>query len=196
MEPINSIIKLTQLTDNEIFLLWKNGNDTAFNEIYRRNVLKLLEVAIKKTVCLDDAEELVQNAFIKLYQQKDNIKNDHNIFGYLCVTLKNKVFNLVRDNKIKLDYETLSLKNSLSASEETMEIIEYKELESFFDKVIQTLPLKCREVFILSRKKYFSNKQIAHELNISENTVEQHIRKALQKLRISIKNFSVFIFIF
>lgn len=191
-EPILSHIKLSQYTDNEIFLLWRNGNDLAFNEIYRRNIVKLLEIAIKKTICLDDAEELVQNAFIKLYQQRDVIKNDNNIFGYLCVILRNQVFNLVRDKKVQIDYETVSLQNPQSM--DTLEIIEYKELESFFERVIQTLPLKCREVFILSRKKFLSNKQIAHELNISENTVEQHIRKAIHRLRISIKNFGVFTF--
>lgn len=166
----------------------------AFNEIYRRNVVRLLEIALKKTICLDDAEELVQNAFIKLYQQRAVIKNDNNIFGYLCVILRNQVFNLVRDKKVQIDYETVSLQNPQGM--DTLEIIEYKELETFFERVIQSLPLKCREVFILSRKKFLSNKQIAYKLHISENTVEQHIRKALHKLRISIKYFCVFILYF
>jgi RNA polymerase sigma factor (sigma-70 family) len=54
------------------------------------------------------------------------------------------------------------------------------------NNTIETLPTKCREVFILSRKEFLANKEIAKKLNISENTVEQHIRKAIRRIRQSI----------
>jgi len=78
-----------------------------------------------------------------------------------------------------------ALANSLQ-SPATHENLEYKELVSQVNSVVETLPEKCREVYKLSREEYLTHKQIASRLNISTKTVENHLTKALKHLRTSL----------
>ncbi len=175
-------------------MLWKGDNETAFSELYKRHVLKLMAVALQKTPSRDDAEELVQNSFLKFYQHKEEIKAETAVFPYLYVVLKNQILNYHRKQLIHQKYETYILaKEALNNNNSLVTDIETKELERQIELAIDLLPDKCKNVFLLSRKKNLTNKQIANTLNISENTVEQHIRKALGRLRISLKHYlSVF----
>lgn len=172
-----------------MILLWKSGNENAFSQIYSRYVLDLLKIAAKKTNNRDDAEELVQNCFLKLYQHKNKLANKLNLFAYLYVILKNQVFNYHRSLLTHQKYENYVLHKETQTDNSLLDFLEAKDLESEIYGAIEKLPEKCKNVFLLSRKKHLSNKQIANILNISENTVEQHMRKALGRLRISLKHY-------
>ena len=75
-------------------------------------------------------------------------------------------------------------------------LLEIKELKTQIELAISQLPERCREVFLLRRRANMSNKQIADQMNISENTVEQHMRKALSRLKHSLGNYFVFALLF
>lgn len=145
-----------------------------------------MRLAISKTNNREIAEELVQNSFVKLYEHKKSIETSTSIRAYLYVILKNQVLNHYRNQLVRNKYEMHISKQTQVDDYSVIEQIESKELEIHINKEIDQLPLKCREVFILSRKEFLSNKEIAAKLNISENTVEQHIRKAISKLRSSL----------
>lgn len=170
-----------------MILLWQDNNEAAFTELYNRYVLKLLNIALHKTHSQDDAQELVQNTFLKFYQNKVAINPESPVFSYLYVVLKNQIITYHRSNLVRQKYQEYILATH-SISNNTVETdLETKELEKEIEQAINLLPQKCKEVFILSRKKHLSNKEIASTLNISENTVEQHMRKALGRLRVSLK---------
>lgn len=150
------------------------------------NVMPLMRLAISKTNDRVIAEELVQNSFVKLYEHKLSLQTNTSIRAYLYVILKNQILNHYRSQLVRNKYETFISKQPQMADSSIIDQMESRELEEHINKEIDKLPLKCREVFILSRKEFLSNKEIAARLNISENTVEQHMRKALGRLRSSL----------
>ncbi|ETZ19213.1 RNA polymerase sigma factor [Pedobacter sp. V48] len=172
-------------------MLWKSGSDDAFSALYTKYALKLLSVAVKKTNNRDDAQELVQNSFLKLYQRKENIEANTPVFPYLYVVLKNQVLNYHRSLLVRQKYETYVFANFVEDDNSLVENLESKNLEKDLENAVEQLPEKCQQVFIMSRKNNLSNKEIASALNISENTVEQHMRRALGKLRVSLKEYLV-----
>lgn len=152
--------------------------------------------AVAKSTCREDAEELVQNSFLKLYQKKASIKEDQPIFGYLFTVLKNEALNQYRNKLVREKYETFVKNNGTELVQSLVEELESKDLSAQLDLEIEKLPKKCKSVFLLSRKENLSNKEIAEALNISVNTVEQHMRKALGKLRLSIRDLIVLFVLF
>lgn len=190
IKPKKPVIEiLDKHRDEELISLWKGGNELAFAVLYRRHVLKLMSIAVTKTHSRDDAEELVQNSFLKFYQHKNAIESNTSVFAYLYVVLKNQILNYHRNELVRQKHEEYVFANRSETENSSTETIETKELEKQIEDAIDLLPEKCRKVFVLSRKEHLSNKEIASTLNISENTVEQHMRKALGRLRISLKHY-------
>jgi RNA polymerase sigma-70 factor (family 1) len=170
-------------------LLWKSGKDDAFSILYDRYVLKLLSIAINKTKDREDAEELVQNCFFKFYERKREIEANTVVFAYLYVVLKNQILNYHRSLLVRQKYERYALANLNEVDNSLIENLESQEFERELANAIDLLPAKCQKVFLLSRECHFTNKEIATTLSISENTVEQHMRKALGRLRSSLKQY-------
>ncbi|HET8829157.1 MAG TPA: RNA polymerase sigma-70 factor [Pelobium sp.] len=183
------IENLANHTESELIALWKKGDDAGFTEIYKRYSIKLISLAINKTQNRDDAEELVQNSFLKFYQHKDAVETNTSLFAFLYVILKNQILNYHRRQLVHQKYEAYVAKFHPQDDNHLQATIESKDLERLIEKEIEKLPDKCRNAFLLSRRKNLSNKEIAAELNISENTVEQHMRKALGRLRVSLKDY-------
>lgn len=141
---------------------------------------------MQKTGNRDIAQELVQDTFMKLHQYKDGVLEITSLRAYLYVILKNKILNHHRKELGYKKYLSYISNYANHPDNSTIARIETRELEKQLNLEIENLPTQCQKVFKLSRKEYLSNKEIAIELGISENTVEQHMRKALRNLRRSI----------
>lgn len=176
------------LTDAELFRLVQGEDDRkAYEILYYRYWPKLIETAYKRLSSRQKAEDLVQELFINIYQRRTKIAFTNSLQSYLNQALKYKILNEYRSENIHQTYTRFFLndncKNVLANSLET------KELAAKISAVLDTLPPKCRQVFMLSRKEETSNKEIAQKLNISVSTVEKHIVKALKILRQSVHEY-------
>lgn len=126
-----------------------------------------------------------QEVFITLFLKKEEIKHTENIAGYLFTTLRHKILDIIRANLLyATHHDNIGRQQERFDSIDNM--LEGKELEAVLYRSIQALPDKCREAFILSRYEQLPYKAIAAKLNISVNTVEKHIGKALRLLRIQL----------
>lgn len=147
----------------------------------------MLNIAHKKTGNLQASEELVQDIFLALYKQIPALQDDTRLDGYLFIALKNRVLNYHRQ-QLSLFKKQQALLQQPPANDSAVSLLEVKELQAKLDAKIRALPAQCRAVFLLSRENQLSNKEVAEKLNISVNTVEQHMRKALRILRASLGN--------
>jgi len=170
-------------SDQELQTLWHNGQEWAFGLLYKRYVIKLISIAIQKTNDRAIAEEMVQDAFLAYYKLGMQKKEIISVYAFLYVILKNKIMDHYRHDVVRKKYETHLEQTFDESDHSTQSLIETRELERLIDHEISQLPPQCQTVFTLSRKSMLSNKEIAHTLQISENTVEQHMRKALRILR-------------
>lgn len=175
--------------DQSLISLWQQGNELAFDVLYKRYVIKLAGLITQKTGSEENAKELCQDIFLAVYLQKDNLKNVQNFKAYLFGIAKNKLFNYYRHQLVKQKYQQNFLNGTASFADDVKDILESKQLAQMIDHQVERLPPKCREVFKLSRQENLSYKAIAQRLKISENTVDQHIQKALRIIRSAIKDY-------
>jgi RNA polymerase sigma-70 factor (ECF subfamily) len=152
--------------------------------------MPLLSIACNKTGDREIARELVQEAFIDLYTHKTSISPNTSIKAYLYVILKNKILGIYRKEKVRQKYFASVAEQTTTHINTTAQHIETRQLEQLLKTEIENLPEKCRMVFKLSREEFLSDKEIAEQMDISLNTVEQHKRKALRMLRTSLGNYA------
>lgn len=182
MESVN------KYSDKELIALWKEGNAIAFDIFYKRHVNQLVKTAMQKTGCIETAKELVQDVFIDVWQRKKDFDLNQNINGYIYTSLRNKIFNYYRRKVVENKYQN-HLVNHTQPSETIDNWLHSKELGQLITSSINQLPERCKMVFMLRREENLSNKEISERLNISANTVEQHMRKALSRLRTSLAHY-------
>jgi len=173
-------------SDQELQRLWYEGHQWAFDLLYKRYVIKLLGIAMQKTNNRSLSEELVQDTFMAYYNLAEQKRAHVSAFAFLYVMLKNKIIDHYRHELVKKKFESHFAYTFDNVDHSTTSLIDTRELERLIDHQIGQLPPQCQTVFTLSRKHWLSNKEIASTLQISENTVEQHMRKALKFLRLSV----------
>lgn len=173
----------------QIFDLVKNGDQRAFELLFAIFFARLNDFA--KRVIKDDtvSQDLVLEVFAKLWDNRDKIESI-NMEALLFRSVRNRCLDYIKHQKVEhhrmqgitveSKYEELYRIDFMG--NEPYILIE-KELELEIEKTIQSLPERCREVFILSRKHGLKNKEIAEELHISIKNVERHLSRALQAFR-------------
>lgn len=184
-------------TDEEVFLLVKEGAGEAFEEIFRRFWQELLDAAYRRVKVQETAMELVQSLLVNLYLKRETIVLRTSLRNYLHISLKNKVLNNIRAELVRNNYQQHMLTGNSNYEPDAAAMLQLKELQEQIDASYAGMPEKCREVFYLSRKEHLSYQDIAKRLGISVNTVEKHMVKALKILRARLKeyNFTLFCFL-
>lgn len=164
----------------------RNGDKKAFDEIYALFNKKIYLFCLKYGLAKDDAEEITQEVFVKLWLNRTSLDSDKSFNSYLYKIGKNIIIDEFK-KKIKTqatqEYQ-MSLIIPWNNVEESMD---YMDLKNLMDETLLDLPERRREVFELSRLKGLSHKEISEELGISTKTVENHLNLALSNFRIAIQ---------
>lgn len=166
--------------------------------LFRSEFKGLCLFALKFTKDHETAKEIVQDAFINLWEKRDTIDLSKPVKSYLTTIIYNKSLNYLRDNK-KFDREILDFENiNSTANFQTSDKLVASEIEQQIKSAIDELPEKCREVFMLSRYKNLKYQEIANQLNISIKTVETQMSKALQHMRVRLAEYlpAIIIYLF
>lgn len=172
-----------QCTDRELIARLRLDDEIAFSEIYDRYWDKLFVVSVNRIGHQEEAEECVQDVLHKLWSLRKtfDVENE-SLAAYLAVAVRNQVFN----RRLKLHRERLRASGYEFADtgypSPEMELIA-RELQDRIDSAIKALPNQCRIVFEMSRKDGKTAKQIAEELDISENTVKYHLKRANREIK-------------
>lgn len=168
------------------------GNEMAFELIFHRSKGKLMGFLKKVLPQDEDEESILQEIYLKLWSGRKSIKADKNFETYLFAIARNMVVDVMRKRFHKQKYLE-ELYNQLKAGSknnmDTLVHIEYSELERKIFELIEQLPEQRQIIFKLNRIDGLTYKEIAEKLEISENTVDSQIRKALTFLRTEMKHF-------
>ncbi|MBP1676651.1 MAG: carQ 1 [Bacteroidetes bacterium] len=167
-------------SDKEELDLLRKGSVIAFEKLYFRYSARLYNFLIKLSAGNTYmAEELVQRAFIKVWEMREKTDPEKSFISYLCTIAKNMLLNEYEHQTVQFVYrEYIRLRMSEIDFNTDLEI-EKKFLDELIDKLTDKLPPKRKEIFILSRRNGLSNKEIASKLKISESTIETQLSKAL-----------------
>ncbi len=135
----------------------------------------------------ESAEEIVQQVFINLWDQRSTMDAKRNIKSYLYTSVKNRCLNYIRDNKKFRSYY-LDVELELEIAVPERDLPAESDLARQINQALDKLPEKCREVFMLCRFEELKYKEVAQRLNISQKTVEAQMSKALKILKEELKD--------
>lgn len=178
----------------------KNFSSTeqqSFANIYSLYFPKLVRFSREYVVSSEDAENIVQDLFVYLWEHREVVGSLSNLNAYLFALVKNRCIDFYR-HKVVVDSKQESLdallERELKLKREALEYFDENmfaanEIETLLDNAIGHLPEKCRQVFILSRMEGLKHEEIATQLNISVNTVQNHIVTAIRKLKVELKDY-------
>ena len=164
---------------------------TELENIFHQYYSPLCNYALK--IIRDDAmsEDIVQNLFIQLWES-NKLSGAKNVERFLLRAVKYKCIDYLRTKKTKNE---VSLQNFDNLKSISVNELSEEEIEPLFHYFAAKLPVKTREVFLLSRKSGLTYKEIAEEMDISVKTVENQMGRALRKMKELLKEQKYLIFL-
>lgn len=181
------------MTEKELIILLKEGDEKAFTTLYRRYWSKVYNFSRLYLSSILEIEEVVQEVFVKVWESRSLLREDDNFKGFLFVITRNLVFNQFRRSFNENAYK-LTVLSSIMPYYNLEEELTAADLQEFIEKMVKELPPRQQEVFNLSRNAHLTYKEISIRLNINEKTVERHINEALKFLKKNIMFYLIFIF--
>jgi RNA polymerase sigma-70 factor, ECF subfamily len=185
--------------EKEIINNIKSGNEKAFEYLFKTYFDKLINYAKEILKNHDVAEEIVEDIFVKLWENRENVVIESSIQAYLYKSTYNACLNHFKhvkvENKYKLFFYNHILPEKLNDQHHQYPLSDIitDEFDLLVQKAINNLPEKCKEIFIMSRHDELNNNEIAQKLKISVNTVKTQISRALNKLHALLKELNMII---
>lgn len=156
-----------------------NGDEGAFKALFERCYLRLVDVAVTYTLDADVAEDMVQETFLSFWNTLQEVKHDGNLEGYLAAGVRNRCRNWLRHKNVTDKY----VRNYLAEASEQEEQLYSEQHLARVQALFMRLPEKRREVVRLNIFEKKSYAEIAGLLEISVNTVKDHVKKAYHFMR-------------
>ena len=170
----------------------KEGKETALQRIFNHYYKYLVVTGYNITGDNEKAKDLVQDVFFELWKKRDKLDIQSSLKSYLRRAVVNRSLNYIKTQK-RFDFgdenfDTQTPDQTYSAQKK----LEAQDLKSALNQAIDTLPAKCKAIFMLSRYEKLSHKEIAAKLDISTKTIENQITKALKIVRAAVEKYDSF----
>jgi RNA polymerase sigma-70 factor, ECF subfamily len=166
----------------------KNGDRKVFQQIFDTYYEPLCRYCIQRIANQEDAEEIVQDIFVKLWTKRQELQIDLSLRAYLYRTALNRIINYGDHLKIRKIHHDYVLSGSNSIANQSDELLK-QEIQLLAAEAVNAMPEKRREVYLLSRHDGLKYNEIAQRLDVSVKTVEAHLSKALEQMRVYLKDY-------
>ena len=180
---------MNQADDKELYLKLKEGNEQAFQVLFKKYYSAMCHFARQFLNDSEMADETVQDMFVKIWEKRESLNIETSVKHYFFRSVRNHCLNQIQHEKIKKQYAKVVLESAsheISPEQYFIEVDLVKRIEAS----IEALPPKRKEIFRLSREQGMKYRDIAETLNISVKTVEAQMGLALKHLRDELKDFS------
>jgi len=171
--------------NNESLLIQslKDGSQKAFDKIYQMYAKRLFAYSLQFTKSAEESEEIVHDVFVKLWTNRQKIKQEDTLRSLLFIMTKHLLINAFRTKVNQPIYEEyVNYKEAISI-DDTLHRLEYEEFVEKVTMAMQKLPATQQKVITLSRMQQLSNKEIAEKLSLSEQTVKNQLSVGLKALK-------------
>jgi RNA polymerase sigma-70 factor (ECF subfamily) len=175
-----------------------------FNQLYKEYRSRFIHFARTYVEDFTTAEDIVMDSMMYYWENRCLLKHEENLPAYVLTVIKNKCINYLERERIRekaennlsqrADWELNFRIATLEAC--NPEKLFSKEIRQIINKTVASLPRQSREIFIRSKYKNQTNKEIAHTMKLSVKSVEYHMTKVLKLLRIALKDYLPFLFLF
>lgn len=178
-----------ELDEQQQYESLKAGNLTAFEMLFRTFYQPLCNYAFTYTRDRDEAEEVVQSAFLSLWEKHSTLNLHTGVKPYLYAIVRNSCLNKIKHEKIKQQHVASELQLANHGTESVTDTVHANELDVRVQAALEQLPEQCRIIFKLSRFEELKYTEIAEQLNLSIKTVENQMGKALKIMRDQLKDY-------
>jgi len=177
------------INEKDLIVRLKTGDQTAFELLFHFYYPGLVMYSTQFTADRMEAEEIVQDFFVRFWQRHQQITPSDTLKSYLFLSVKNGSLNYLKHKKIEEKYIRSMTELSSNHLVYDPDLYIASELQEKVKNAIDLLPEKCREIFNMSRMRGMKNEEIAADLSLSKRTVETQISKALKVLRVELKDY-------
>lgn len=174
---------IKEKTDTELAILLTLNDKAAFSELYVRYKDKLYYFCLHLLKSKEEANDIVQEIFIRIWESRNFINPDLSFSSFLYTMARNRILNYFRDIDIDEKVKEILATQKVTEEEAIDSKIIYTEYQVILQNAISQLPPQRRKIFNMSRIESMSHKEIAAELGISVNTVQEHISEALKFIK-------------
>ncbi len=183
------------ILEKDLIARLKSGDQTAFELLFHFYYPGLVMYASQFTANIEDAEEIVQDFFVRFWEKHQKLVPCDSLKNYFFSSVKNSSLDFLKHQKIEKKYVNEMIELSRHHLAYDTDLFFQSELQEKLKRGVDLLPGKCREIFVMSRIQGLKNEEIAAALNISKRTVETQISKALKVLRVELKDYIGLLFL-
>jgi RNA polymerase sigma-70 factor (family 1) len=172
-------------TESILVARLSNGDEQAFKALFHAHKNKLFQYSLRYVRSTDIAEDIVQDTFLKIWEQRHTLNVESAFGAYLFRIARNQIFNHFKKAVHHAAYEKRSMQQSAeSPNHQTEWEVFSSDYEAHLQRAVGQLPAQRQLIFQLSRKEGLSHEEIAQKLSLSKNTVKVQINKALKAIRV------------
>ncbi len=166
----------------------KAGDRESFNVIFRRYYPPLVRFCIRFVGDEDQAAEIVQDLFVKLWTGREKLAVTSSFESYMIRSVRNAAYTYINKERSHAEMHLRMLGDETDETDPS-ETLQSNNLEASYQKVLAAMPEKRREVFLASRFEGLKYAEIATKLNMSQKTVEAHMSAAIKQLYEGLKDY-------
>ena len=175
--------KLFTIRDKELVTHFKEGSQLAFEELYTRYKDRLMYFCRRSMKDETSSEDIVHDIFLQLLETSDGLNPELPFWGYLQTLAQNRILNEFRKFDVHSRFVQYVLMNEKDATNQTENIIIDKDYEKLLNEVIESLSPRQKEIYQLTRIQGLTHKEIAELMQISVETVREHVYISLKKIK-------------
>ena len=167
----------------------RNNDKGAFTIVFTQYYKDLVTFSFGFVRNINTAEEIVQEVFIKLWENRASLIIDRSLKSYLLKSVQNRSLNWLQHLRVQSQFDSYTKDHQVLSDNETENYILHSELEFNLHKVLNKIPEEFAQAFRMNRFDNLSYLEIAQKLGVSIRTIEVRISKALSFLRDELKEF-------
>jgi RNA polymerase sigma-70 factor (ECF subfamily) len=181
-------------TDNELFRLIADGDETAFRLLFHRYVPELRPLVMHITKTAAVTEDIIQEAFLRLWISRDKLDTIEHPRSWLLRIVFHQSFTYLRRQAVHTKaIDAISARQAAEEHNPTEDALAYAQIVRLVAEVVRQLPPQARRIYVLSREKGLRIPEIAQELTLSPHTVKNSLVYSLKTIRKRIEQSGYFI---
>ena len=181
-------MSLLPFSDKTLLELLRQGDQKAFKEIYSRHWKKLFSIGLRKVEDPAVVEGIVQDIFLRVWERRESLQVE-NLEAYLVAAVRYACINHLKTSILHEKYELYAFAYGSEATSSTDDQLDLDDLMHTIEKLLASFPESWQQIFRMHRLEYLSTKEISKQLNIPQRTVESHLARVVQALRIYLRDY-------
>jgi len=170
-------------SDKQLLADIRKGSEEAFRQLFEKYWEDLYRMAHRRLASPEDIKDILQDVFLSLWNNIDQVNADESLGGYLYTSLRNRIFNFFEKRQNRLNCLMKQPFNPVESEENIWNRFNTKEIQKVIALQVAAMPPKMKRIYLLSKKEQLTISEIAELLNLSPQTVKNQLHRALERMR-------------